>query len=214
VRREPFGGKVVSLTDWYMLQTLERADPTTMMGLLTRVQEFPPRTRDRQGGVGTRTYASDWPELISITELASRDMAHDGWETGGWLIGKRDQVGELVIGGSREVYDSDRGRTRIVLPVADARAVEQSLHPGLCVLGDWPSHDAGGSSEPSDHDVRAWENARLELHRDVWIGLVVVDREFPWVNLDGRSIIATSPSLHAYAVRDGEARSIPLRRNF
>ena len=40
------------------------------------------------------------------------------------------------------------------------------------LLGDWHRHPGGGSTPPSDADVRSWQAAREALRSPVYLGLI------------------------------------------
>jgi proteasome lid subunit RPN8/RPN11 len=126
---------------------------------------------------------SDYDWTIEITAAAraaiSREIKAqwDGRELGGALVGHT--YGERIVvteaNGIGTGVETPRGETWMRPSRgrwADfARTCEAEL------VGDWHCHPGGGSTVPSDADVRSWQATREALRSPVYLGLIFLPRK-------------------------------------
>jgi hypothetical protein len=125
---------------------------------------------------------SDYEWTIEITPAAraaiSREIKAqwDGRELGGALVG-HTSGDRIVVSNANGIgigVETPRGETW--MRPGRGRWFEFAQACRAELLGDWHLHPGGGSTLPSDADVRSWEATREALRSPMYVGLIFLPR--------------------------------------
>jgi hypothetical protein len=122
----------------------------------------------------------DWTIEITPTARAaiSREIKAqwDGRELGGALVGHTDRDRIVVTNRERNRHRSgDSARRDLDAPGARTLVRVRASLRGRAT-GDWHCHPGGGSTAPSNADVRSWQATREALRSPVYLGLIFLPR--------------------------------------
>ena len=153
---------------------------------------------------------SDYDWSIGITPAAraaiSREIKGqwDGRELGGPLVGHT--YGERIVvtdaNGIGIGVETPRGETW--MRPARGRWLDFALACGADLVGDWHCHPGGGSTLPSEADVRSWQATREALRSPVYLGLIFLPRKVhvQGIHYDEIAWSFREPEVGEYVIRE------------